>query len=159
MSSAAHSERRGRFLATLAFGGWAAAIAVAPGTGAKALLAFPAVMLPPAWWTLQQPARWLAGFFAAALLLPPLPIPIGDSGPHPCLLFAALGLFSGLLWLGEWSIAPTGLTRALATLFAAMLVSVVWAAVYSGAAPAAASLARVLLFGTSVYVFFYTAYG
>ena len=38
MSSAAHSERRGQFLAVLAFGGWAAAIAVAPSAGVKALL-------------------------------------------------------------------------------------------------------------------------
>src|SRR5437879_3504757 len=157
MSSAAHPERRGQFLAALAFGGWAAAIAIAPGAGAKALLAVPAVMLPLAWWTLQQPARWLACFFAAAMLLPPLPIRLGDSGPHPCLLFAALGLFSGVLWLGGWSIAPTGLTRALATLFAAMLVSVVWAAVYSGAGAAAASLARVLVGRISVYVSFYAA--
>src|SRR3989442_13491268 len=107
MSSAAHSARRGQFLAALAFGGVAAAIAIAPSAGAKALLAFPAVMLPLAWWTLQQPARWLAGFFAAALLLPPLAIPILDSGPHPWLLFASLGLFSRLLLVGECIISPT----------------------------------------------------
>jgi O-antigen ligase len=146
-------------LAALAFGGWAAAIATAPSPAAKALLAAPAVLLPLAWWTLHKPARWLACFFAAALLLPPLPIPLGDSGPHPCLLFAALGLFSGLLWLGEWRIAPTSLNCALATLFGLLLSSVAFAAVYSGSGAAAASLVRVLLFGIPVYVFFYTAYG
>jgi O-antigen ligase len=146
-------------IAALAFGGWAAAIATAPGPAAKALLAAPAVLLPLAWWTLHKPARWLACFFAAALLLPPLPIPLGDSGPHPCLLFAALGLFSGLLWLGEWRIAPTSLNCALATLFGLLLSSVAFAAVYSGAEAAAGSLVRVLLFGISVYVFFYTASG
>lgn len=159
MSSAAYPERRGQLLAALAFGGWAAAIATAPGPTAKVLLAAPAVLLPLAWWTLHKPARWLACFFAAALLLPPLPIPLGDSGPHPCLLFAALGLFSGLLWLGHWRIAPTSLTCALATLFGLLLSSVAFAAVYSGAEAAAGSLVRVLLFGISVYVFFYTAYG
>jgi len=146
-------------LAALALGGWAAAIATAPSPIAKALLASGAVLLPLAWWTLHKPARWLACFFAAALLLPPLPIPLGDSGPHPCLLFAALGLFSGMLWLGEWRIAPTSLTCALATLFGLLLSSVAFAAVYSGAEAAAGSLVRVLLFGISVYVFFYTAGG
>jgi hypothetical protein len=146
-------------LAALAFGGWAAAIATAPSPATKALLAAPAVLLPLAWWTLHTPARWLACFFAAALLLPPLPIPLGDSGPHPCLLFAALGLFSGLLWMGKWRIAPTSLTRALTALFGLLLASVACAAYYSGADAAAGSLVRVLLFGISVYIFFYTAYG
>src|SRR5947209_9718378 len=159
MSSAAQAEPRGKLLAALAFGGWAAAIATAPGPGAKALLAAPAILLPLAWWTLARPARWLVCFFAAALLLPPLPIPLGDSGPHPCLLFAALGLFSGLLWLGEWSIAPNGVTRALAALLGVLLASVAFAGINSGAAAAAGSLVRVLLFGIPVYVFFYTAYG
>src|SRR3954453_15940005 len=76
----------------LLFGAWSAAIAMAPGIAVKALLAAPALLLPALWWMLQNPARWLALFFGAALLLPPLPIPIGDSGPHPSLLFAALGL-------------------------------------------------------------------
>ena len=37
--------------------------------------------------------------------------PIGDSGPHPGLLFAALGLFAGVLWLAEWRIVPTRIER------------------------------------------------
>ena len=95
----------------------------------------------------------------AALLLPALPIPIGDSGPHPSLLFAALGLLAGVLWLAEWRIVPTGLNAAFVTLFGVLLASVAPAAVYSGGVAAAGSAARVLLFGISVYVFFYTAYG
>src|SRR6185503_20586572 len=93
--------------------------------------------------------------FAAALLLPPLPIPIGDSGPHPCLIFAALGLWAGLVRLAEWRIPRSGVGAALATLFAVLLLSVGSAAMHSGAAAAAGSLARVALFGISVYVFFY----
>src|ERR1019366_7487110 len=84
------------------FGVWAAAIALAPGLPLKAALAAPAVIAPVLWWTWQNPARWLALFFGAALLLPPLPIPLGDSGPHPALLFAAMGLLAGVLWLAEW---------------------------------------------------------
>ncbi len=141
------------------FGAWAAAIAVAPDLRVKALLAAPAAMVPLIWWTLGRPARWLALFFAAALLLPPLPIPLGDSGPHPCLLFAAVGLFAGILWLPEWRIRPSGLNAALATLFAVLLASVAPAALHNGAAAAAGSLARVALFAISLYVFFYTAYG
>jgi hypothetical protein len=150
---------RGRYLAPLAFGGWAAAIALAPGAPAKALLAAPALILPLAWWTVQEPARWLALFFAAALLLPPLPIPLGDSGPHPCLLFAALGLFAGLLWMRDWRIPPSAVASAFIALTGLMLASVAMAAFRSGSAVAAGSLARVALFAISGYVFFYFAYG
>ena len=159
MSSAAWPEPRRYWLAALFFGAWAAAIAVAPGLEAKGLLAAPALILPLAWWTLDRPARWIAAFFAAALLLPPLPIPMGDSGPHPCLLFAASGLFAGVLWLGEWRIRLSGAGLALTALFGVLLASVAMAAVHSGAEAAAGSLARVALFGISVYVFFYAAYG
>ena len=153
------ADRRGRYLAPLAFGAWAAAIALAPSFAVKALLAAPALLLPLAWWTLQQPARWLALFLATALLAPPLPIALGDSGPHPCLLFAALGLFAGLLWMGDWRIQPSSVGSAFTALFGLVLASVAMAAFHSGGEVAAASLARVALFGISVYVFFYSAYG
>jgi O-antigen ligase/polysaccharide polymerase Wzy-like membrane protein len=141
------------------FAVWSAAIAVAPTLPVKAALAAPAILAPLLWWTLQNPARWLALFFGAALLLPPLPIPLGDSGPHPSMLFAALGLFAGLLWLTEWQVVPTSLNAAFTTLFCVLLASVAAAAVYSGGIAAAGSAARVLLFGISVYIFFYGAYG
>ncbi|HUI55883.1 MAG TPA: O-antigen ligase family protein [Bryobacteraceae bacterium] len=157
--NSALTQRRAHLLAPLAFGAWAAAIAVAHGAVTKALLAAPAVLLPLAWWTLHKPARWLALFFAAALLLPPLPIPIGDSGPHPCLALAALGLFAGMLWLGEWRVPLSGLNTAFLALAGALLASVAMAAFHSGTEAAAGSLARVALFCISVYVFFYTAYG
>ncbi|HEV3200138.1 MAG TPA: O-antigen ligase family protein [Bryobacteraceae bacterium] len=145
--------------APLLIGTWAAAIAVAPTPAAKAVLAAPAALAAVAWWTVHKPGRWLAAFFAAALLLPPLPIPIGDSGPHPCLFFAALGLFAGMVWLGKWRIGPSGVGGALFTLFGLLLASVALAAVNSGGEVAAGSLARVVLFGISVYIFFYAAYG
>lgn len=144
---------------SLLFGVWAAAIAVAPSVTAKAVLAAPAALIPLAWWTLHKPARWLVAFFAAALLLPPLPIPIGDSGPHLCLVFAALGLFAGMLWLGEWRVGLSGVGGALMLLFGVLLASVAFAAWRSGAEAAAGSFVRVALFGISIYVFFYAAYG
>lgn len=159
LGSALAAARPRYFLLALALGAWAAAIAVAPTLPAKALLSAPAILMPLVWWTLHQPARWIAALFATALLLPPLPIPIGDAGPHPCLLFAALGLFAGMLWLGEWHIELSGLNRALIAVFGILLASVALAAFYSGDEAAAGSLARVALFGISVYVFFFTAYG
>ena len=141
------------------FAVWAAAIAVAPTLPSKAALLAPAILVPLLWWSLQNPARWLALFFLSALLLSPLPIPLGDSGPHPSMLFAALGLFAGLLWLTEWQVVPTSLNAAFATLFGVLLASVAAAAIYSGGIAAAGSTARVLLFGISVYIFFYAAYG
>jgi O-Antigen ligase len=153
------SERRPAWWAPAVFGVWAAAIAMTRSLPLRALLAAPAVLAPLLWWTLQNPARWLALFFGAVLLLPPLPIPIGDSGPHPGLPLAALGLLAGVLWLAEWRIVPTGLNAAFATLFGVLLASVAPAAVYSGSAAAAGSAARVMLFGISIYVFFYGAYG
>src|SRR5689334_18631313 len=89
-------------LPAVLFGIWAAAIALAPRWTGKAILAAPAILFPLLVWTLATPSRWIALFLATALLLPPLPIPIGDSGPHPSLLFAAIGLFAGFLHSREW---------------------------------------------------------
>jgi hypothetical protein len=141
---------------SLGFGVWGAAIAVAPTMAGRAVLAAPAIVIPSAWWILGRPARWLAVFFAAALLLPPLPAPVGNTGVHPSLIVAAAGLLAGLLWLPEWRIPANALTGGFAALFGLLLASVAQAAIHSGAEIAAGSLARVALFGISVYVFFYT---
>jgi hypothetical protein len=158
MSSFAWPVRQERLPAAGVLGAWAAAVAVAPSLPLKAALAAPAA-LAPLWWTLQKPARWVAVFFVAALLLPPLPIPIGDSGPHPSMAVAALGLFAGGLWLPRWRVVPSGLAAAFVSLFGILLASVAMAAVRSGPAIAAGSLARVALFSISIYIFFYTAHG
>lgn len=147
------------WIAPLALGSWAAAIAAAPSLPVKAALAAPAAALPLAWWSMQRPARWIVPFFAAALLLPPLPVALGNSGPHPCLIFAALGLFCGALWLDRWRVARNGLNAAFLVFFTIVLASVAPAAWYSGGAAAAGSLARVGLLGISIYLYFYTAHG
>lgn len=139
------------------FGAWAAAVALAPSMTVKAVLAAPAVALPVMWWVLQRPARWLPVFFATALLLPPLPVPMGNSGPHPSLAVAALGLFAGLLTLREWRVPANALTGGFAVFLGLLTASIASAALYSGAVVAAGTLARVSLFGISVYVFFFTA--
>ena len=141
-----------------AIGFWAALIAAAPSLKFSAALAAPLVLAAVAWWTLSRPHRWAGAFIATALLLPPLPIALGNSGPHPCLLFAALGILAGALHLRDWRITSDHLTRTLICLFIILLASVGFAAIYSGAAIAIQSLARVMLFGIGVYLFLYTAY-
>jgi hypothetical protein len=159
MSSAAPSRARTLPWLPIAFGAWAAAIAVAPGLPVKLLLCAPAVAMALFWWGLQGPVRWLALFFGAALLTPPLPIAIGDSGPHPCLIFAAMGLLAGVLWAGDWHIVPGSVHWAFAALLTMLLLSVAPAAIYSGAEAAAGSAVRVALFAISIYVFLYTVDG
>src|SRR5215467_7515939 len=155
MSSAAATDRLRPYLAGLAFGAWAAAIALAPSLPMKTALAAPALAVPAIWWILLHPHRWIAPFFATALLLPPLPVAIGDSGPHVCLVFAALGLFAGMLRMSDWRLDLSGPGAPLVALAGVLLASVAMAALYSGAVAAAGSLARVALFGISVYLFFY----
>ncbi len=102
---------------------------------------------------------WLTLFFACALLLPPLPISLGNSGPHICLVFAALGFLFGVASLHHWRIAPSGLNAAFTAFFGVLFASIGLAALHSGTEAAAASFARVALLGISIYIFFFTAYG
>ena len=151
--AAAQHTRPAPWWGALALGVWAAAI------GFRPMIALPLAAALLIWWTLRTPVRWLALFLGTALLLPPLPIPIGDSGPHPSLIFAALGLVAGVLWMGQWRIAANSLQLAFVALFGVLLASVGPAAFYSGWEAAGGSLARVALFGISVYLFFYCLSG
>jgi hypothetical protein len=107
----------------------------------------------------REMTSWLTLFFASALLLPPLPILLGNSGPHVCLLFAAAGLLFGVASLTHWRIVPCSLNASFTALFGVLFASVALAALHSGAEAAAASFARVMLLGISIYVFFFSAYG
>jgi len=159
VASALYPGLRLRLPTPLSLGAWAAAVVLAPDLRSKILLTLPAFLVPAAMWTLAGPSRWVIGFFAAAWLLPPLPIPLGNSGPHLCLVLAAVGSFTGLLWSSSWRIPASPLNAALLTLFVVLLASIGSAAIDSGAAVAAQSLARVALFGVAVYIFFFTAHG
>jgi O-antigen ligase len=110
-------------------------------------------------WTVRDPARWFLGFAAASLLLPPFSLPLGDSGPHVAVGFAALGLWRGATRLGQWRVPLNLLTKSALALGAAMLLSVTCALLYSGPQVAAGSLLRVALFSISLYTLFYFAYG
>jgi len=136
----------------------ASAIILLPAVGVVAFTAA-LCLVPLAWYVFSVPYRWLAVFFGAALLLPPLPLPGGDTGPHPSVVLAALGMLVGIASLDRWRIRWTPAHTAFAALTFAMVVSLGFAALYSGAAIAAASAARMALFLIGVYVFFTSAGG
>jgi O-antigen ligase len=136
----------------------ASAILFLPATGSLALTAALCV-LALVWYTFSLPHRWLAIFFAAALLLPPLPLPGGDTGPHPSVVLAAIGVLAGMAKLDQWQVRWTTVHTAFAAMGFAMLVSLGFAALYSGVEIAGASAARVALFFIGVYVYFTSAGG
>ena len=142
-----------QIMAGAAVGSCAALIAVMPGLGAKAAACAVLISIPAFWWMLREPSRWLALFFVAALLLPPLPVAIGDAGPHVAILFAGCGMLIGLIHMIPVHADRLGIS--FCALFAAITASVAMAAIYSGLGIAAASMARALLFGISMYVFFF----
>jgi O-antigen ligase len=136
----------------------ASTVVFLPPAGAGALTAA-LCLLPLAWYIFSAPYRWLPVFFAAVLLLPPLPWPGGDTGPHPSLVLAALGMLAGMASLDRWRIRWTPAHTAFVALAFAMVLSLGFAALYSGVAIATASAARVGLFFIGVYVYFTSAGG
>ncbi len=155
----AAAEKPWRWAAPVLMGGYAAAIALAPKLWLAAALGAPLVVAPLAYWGILRRDRWLLWFFAAALLLPPLPFGPGNAGVHPALLLVLPGLLAGALRPSEWRVRAAPLNRALGIFFLILLGSAGLAAFYSGAAAGLGSLMRVALFGIAVYVFFYTAHG
>jgi hypothetical protein len=103
--------------------------------------------------------RWIWVLLAAAVLLPPLPLPGGDSGPHPAALVAVAGLAAGVARLRHWRFRLDPLSASIILFLGALLISVPLAALYSGPAIALGTLVRVALFGISVYVYFYLTAG
>jgi len=140
-------------------GAWSAAVALAPNPWIKLALLAPAITGGVVWWTVLRPDRWLALFFVCLLLTPPLPLPLGDSGVHTAPVFAALGIFAGILRMNQWRTQVTPLTAAFGWFLGALLVSLSFAALYSGTAVASGSLLRVGLFAISFYVYAWVAAG
>jgi O-antigen ligase len=140
-------------------GAYACAIAASPSPLAAAAWSAPLLAILLALWMLHTPTRWLWCFFFAALLLPPLPFAVGNSGPHVGVALAGIGLVAGVVRLRDWRPKRDLLAFAMAVFILVLLSSSALAVFYSGLAVAAASLMRVLLFGIPVYVFFYSGYG
>src|SRR5271154_4003374 len=132
MIPAVAPRHRREVLGGAALGAYATALAMVPGVSSKALLAAPLIAIPILWTLLRTPPAWLALFFACALLTPPLPIALGDSGPHIAILVAGFGLFAGFLRFGEWRFRIDSLVVWLLALLAIFGASVGCAAIYSG---------------------------
>ncbi len=153
----------GRLRAELAvpagLGLWSAAIALAPGPWMKVALAAPAAIAAATCWTMLRPHRWLGAFFLVLLLTPPLPIPLGDSGVHTAPLLAVLGLLAGLIRMKDWRTTLPPIARAFGWFLGALVLSLPFAAFYSGPNLAIRSLLRVGLFAIGVYVFLWALNG
>src|SRR3954464_3083723 len=86
-------DRRSLYV-SLALGSIAAITALVPSWTLKVVLLAPFVVVPSCLWWLLRAGRWLAFFLCGLIMLPPLPIQLGDSGPHPALLIVCFGLLS-----------------------------------------------------------------
>ena len=147
-----------RWLAGTLLVAYATVVALMRGPAQWAIAAIPP-LVPALLWLVRSANAWLGLFFVVALLAPPLPVALGDSGPHPALVFAAVGLAIGFLRFGEWRFRRNLLAGSLVLFFAVLAISIAPAAIYSGEQIALRSLARVGLIGIPVYVFFYVSAG
>lgn len=145
--------------AVTAIGCYAGAFALISNRTARLGLIAPLIALPFIWWLISGAQRWVAALLAAVTLLPPLPIALGDSGPHPALLIALAGMFIAVARAYEWKLSFDSVTCTLLALLCTLLISAGFAAIYSGVLVAASTLARIALFGISVFVFVYVAHG
>src|SRR5262245_57021694 len=119
-------------VAAAAIGAWAAGVALAPTREIAFGLLLPLVVLPLCWWLLSRPQRWVSSCLGAALLLPPLPIAIGSSGPHPALFFVGVGAWAGILRIREWQIRLDATSRSMLLFLVVLLASLAPAVMYSG---------------------------
>jgi hypothetical protein len=115
--------------------------------------------LPVLGWMISSSVAWLGLFLGAVLVLPPLPVSLGNSGAHPALLLAAFGVYAAFLFGHRWTFAKSPISTAATALTALMLVSVPVALMYSGVEVAAGSAVRVLLFAMAPFVYVYVVQG
>jgi O-antigen ligase len=147
-------EAQPRTVAIL-LGLYATAVAVAPKPHLAVVLGILPIGVLAVWWIIQSPSRWVGLLLFSCILLPPLNLPIGNAGPHPALLIAAVGACVGVLRLHEWTSRWDPLSLSLVLFLGVLLATVPAAAYFSGVEIALGSLARVVLFGISVYVFLF----
>jgi hypothetical protein len=121
---------RSQLLAGVMLGAYACAIVLAPGVPAKAILCAPLIVVPFLWWLLADTSHWLIAFFLSAWLLPPLPVALGNSGPHISLLFAAAGVWMGLICLRSWRLRLDGAALSMVLMLASLCLSLPLALLY-----------------------------
>src|SRR4051812_11505776 len=127
---------------SLALGLLAAATALLPAWPTKAALFGALVIGPCCFWILLRSERWLSVFLCALVILPPLPIQLGDSGPHPALFVFSLGLLSASIHVRRWNEFAGSLGLLLCGFTGFLFFSVLSAAMSSGAEIALGSLSR-----------------
>jgi O-antigen ligase len=154
--------------AEAAFPRWGPALFIGLSAGIIALITRPPlawlvvaalVAVPIAWHAFVYPRHWPVLFCAAAILLPPVPFPIGDSGAHASVLLAGVGVLAGLARVWDWRIDRSVLNGAFVTFLGAIFASVGFALLYSGVAIALASAARAILLTIGIYVYFISSQG
>jgi O-antigen ligase len=97
-------------------------------------------------WVFGRRDRWIIAFFAAAVLMPPLPVALGDSGPH---LAAAVAIFGLLITSASRLCLSNSQQRVLlvaAAFIGSLIVSEGLAAIYTGPRIAVLGLCRIGLF-------------
>jgi O-antigen ligase len=131
---------------------WAAAVALVPGIAVKAALSGVLLVGCLLWWLFGNQHRWLNAFFFAAILLPPLPIALGDSGPHIAPFFVFVGF---ILLLASWSrrrISQPRLVLLVALFTASLIVSELFAVFFVGTQVTMLSVARIVLFAIGPFI-------
>jgi O-antigen ligase len=147
------------FVTALAIGLFAGILPLLAPAAVLWAIAAGVFFLPIVWYGFCKPKQWPLWFCAAAILLPPVPFPIGDSGAHASVVLAAAGLLAGIARLTEWKIKWNALNLLLFALMGALAASLGFAVLYSGFGLAGASAARFALFACGIYVYFTTSQG
>ena len=143
MVSRADSRQRvenGLILRPWAFG--PPRLPVVPGPPVKLAIAAPPAAAALLWWITSAPERWVAIFLLSAILLPPLPAPVGNAGVHIAPFFALAGILTGILRMNEWRTWRGSLPTVFGAFLAAVIGSVAFAALYSGWTIAAGARTR-----------------
>lgn len=125
----------------------------------SAAIAIAAVSLPVLCYAYCVPSAWIRLLLVTAALAPPLPLALGDSGPHVAILFAAVGVCAAVVRPAEWELRFSFLNTALLCWWATLALSIGPALVWSGPRIAAGSAARIALAGIALLVFFAASQG
>jgi O-antigen ligase len=143
---------------TLAIAAAAAAIFVLP-PWPRLCVAVALIVLPFVVWTAFSPGAWLGLFLGAVLILPPVPVSIGNSGAHPALVLVTFGVYAGLVFAHRWKFARSPVIAPLVLLTVMLAASVPMALFYSGSDVAIGSAVRVALFAITPFVLAYVLWG
>ena len=144
-----------RYWAPAGIAVWASALALAPSIPMKCSVAALLVVPSFAWWLLGHSYRWLVAFLLCSILLPPLPIAIGDSGPHVAVLLLPIGAAVAILRPPQWECLVHPVSKWFLLFSGSLILSLGFAAVYSGPLVALGSAVRVGLFLIGPCLFFY----